>query len=99
MCIRDRRRGVKVLLDDVSSRIGHGELPGDLVKDKPRPELLNLREDLGGDRRDTQVTEPYLSCKRDLLLLVKRLAPPSLLDDCLLYTSDAADDLLCVDLG
>ena len=24
---------------------------------------------------------------------------PSLSDDCLLYTSDAADDLLCVDLG
>src|SRR5659263_256756 len=35
----------------------------------------------------------------DTILLVTLLNLPALKNTCLLYTSDAADDLLCVDLG
>ena len=36
---------------------------------------------------------------RDLLVLLETEAQVRALSPCLLYTSDAADDLLCVDLG
>src|SRR5450756_3167707 len=41
-----------------------------------------------------EAVETYVSDYSDY-----RVALDRLLDNCLLYTSDAADDLLCVDLG
>src|SRR5450756_1261488 len=45
------------------------------------------------------VTREYLGLEGGPPMFRQDFTCPALLKDCLLYTSDAADDLLCVDLG
>ena len=50
-------------------------------------------------QRDPEVAlRQMLDYSREAMILSKGKSPQELVD-CLLYTSDAADDLLCVDLG
>src|SRR5450756_1018822 len=53
------------------------------------------------DRKEWVATtrQDFAQVKDPLRIELKDLAIQSLADTCLLYTSDAADDLLCVDLG
>ena len=58
------------------------------IRDSPWVALHEAHGWLGRDRRAVRAALPGVS-----------VAHPELSAACLLYTSDAADDLLCVDLG
>ena len=51
------------------------------------------------ERAAAEVEHQHLLILRTLVEAVGQSGSGGLVDDCLLYTSDAADDLLCVDLG
>src|SRR5450756_2195785 len=109
MCIRDRN------LPRRFSRVGgQGErvVPGQICKqlwgvwfDEGRHQFEDRRLISRQDSID-QISGGYtLACVRTKLIWLEvvrvqsRISRTSLRKTCLLYTSDAADDLLCVDLG
>ena len=76
-------------------------LPLDMLLEEPVPgrEVELAEYDLETGRLNPQ---NETASRRRVFLRSDRVTPPSDEDDggvCLLYTSDAADDLLCVDLG
>src|SRR5680860_1764569 len=66
---------------------------------------LKIKDEVIGAMAVQSYTNPDLYCEEDIQLMefiseqVATAIQRKQLEDCLLYTSDAADDLLCVDLG
>src|SRR5659263_218083 len=96
---------------DIGEKVSNGKNTGELsiivfVEAKKSKEDLGARDlipkQMDGVKTDVQELVIELQPARQLLDIsaqVDGAAYPTLTGGCLLYTSDAADDLLCVDLG
>src|SRR5450756_3152070 len=89
----------------LGGRYGVG-IAADQVAGSRRADGEGLSDHLGDAFRLTHETGKRLEQRLDPVVPGLVVRPgmvgdvfPKLLPDCLLYTSDAADDLLCVDLG
>src|SRR5450756_1012689 len=64
------------------------------------PDLADLFPSSLAERENGDVPQGWsLGTLGDVGVRIRSQARPEELESCLLYTSDAADDLLCVDLG
>src|SRR5450756_45738 len=87
MCIRDRRG----LCDTHGIRIIH-----DATRVAENAYFIKEREPGYGDKSIAEIVREICDLTDGCTMSAKKDA---LVNICLLYTSDAADDLLCVDLG